>query len=119
MAQIEITLKAFERSLLEKSILQIYKIAQSLEMITTGVLNSPTKRKKFTVIRSPHIDKNSREQFELKSHKAFFNLFLQSTDTKNTHLGRISLFLFLLKNSQFYGVELSFSVNYCSFFGAN
>ena len=67
----------------------------------------PKKRKLFTVLRSPHIDKKSREQFQFVSHK--LKLVLNEKNDSKTNL-----FIFLLKNSEFPGVEMEIVLNYYS-----
>ena len=67
----------------------------------------PKKRKLFTVLRSPHIDKKSREQFQFVSHK--LKLVLNEKNDSKTNL-----FIFLLKNSEFPGVEMEIILNYYS-----
>jgi ribosomal protein S10 len=67
----------------------------------------PKKRKLFTVLRSPHIDKKSREQFQFVFHK--LKLVLNGKNDNKTNL-----FIFLLKNSEFPGVEMEIILNYHS-----
>ncbi len=71
-------------------------------------ISLPKKRKLFTVLRSPHIDKKSREQFEFMRYKK--KLFVQ-----NENMNKAALFFFLLKNSEFPGVEIEISMFYNSF----
>jgi len=70
-------------------------------------ISFPKKRKLFTVLRSPHIDKKSREQFQFVFHKLNFVL-------KEKNDNKINLFIFLLKNSEFPGVEMEIVLNYHS-----
>nr|QES94782.1 ribosomal protein S10 [Trebouxia lynnae] len=72
------------------------------------MINLPTLKKKFTVLRSPHIDKKSREQFEWTRYKKSLFLYFQNTSV-------LSLFLFLLKNSSFPGVQIEINIKHSTF----
>ncbi len=65
----------------------------------------PSSRRKFTLLRSPHIDKKSREQFQLQTYKA-------EIKTTCYTRGKACLLLLLLRNSEFMGVELKVAINY-------
>jgi ribosomal protein S10 len=77
------------------------------EINTMNLISFPKKRKLFTVLRSPHIDKKSREQFQFVFHKLKVVL-----NEKNDN--KVNLFIFLLKNSEFPGVEMEIVLNYHS-----
>ena len=66
---IRISLKAYDHSLIDKSTEKIVKTAKSTGAIISGPIPMPTKRTVYTVLRSPFIDKKSREQFQTKVHK--------------------------------------------------
>ncbi len=66
---IRISLKAYDRKLLDKSAEKIIRTAKSTGAIISGPIPLPTKRTVYTVLRSPFIDKKSREQFQTKVHK--------------------------------------------------
>ena len=66
---IRISLKAYDHKLLDKSAEKIIRTAQSTGAIISGPIPLPTKRTIYTVLRSPFIDKKSREQFQTKVHK--------------------------------------------------
>lgn len=69
---IEISVRSFEYLLLKSAILQIKAVCpQEYSVLQVSL---PIKQKRFTVLRSPHIDKKSREQFEIKYHKTILNL---------------------------------------------
>ena len=68
---IEIKLKAFELKILEKSTKKIIESISRIKMKYIGPIPIPKKINKFILNRSPHIDKKSREQFEIKSHVRF------------------------------------------------
>ena len=66
---IRIKLKAFDHRLLDQSTVEIVNTAQRTGADVRGPIPLPTHKEKFTVLRSPHIDKKSREQFEIRTHK--------------------------------------------------
>ena len=66
---IRISLKAYDHKLLHKSAEKIIRTAKSTGAIISGPIPLPTKRTVYTVLRSPFIDKKSREQFQTKVHK--------------------------------------------------
>ena len=66
---IRISLRAYDHILLDKSTDKIVKTAKSTGAIISGPIPLPTKRSIYTVLRSPHVDKKSREQFQTKVHK--------------------------------------------------
>ena len=66
---IRISLKAYDHKLLDKSAEKIIGTAKSTGAIISGPIPLPTKRTVYTVLRSPFIDKKSREQFQTKVHK--------------------------------------------------
>jgi small subunit ribosomal protein S10 len=67
--KIRIRLKAFDHAIIDQSTQDIVRTAQRTGAIVSGPVPLPTRTQIFTVLRSPHIDKWSREQFEMKSHK--------------------------------------------------
>lgn len=79
--KIRIKLKAFDHKLLDKSIKEIINTAKRTGANVIGPIPLPTKIKKFTVLRSPHVDKKSREQFEIRTHKRFMDITSPSKDT--------------------------------------
>ena len=66
---IRISLKAYDHKLLDKSAEKFIRTAKSTGAIISGPIPLPTKRTVYTVLRSPFIDKKSREQFQTKVHK--------------------------------------------------
>ena len=66
---IRIRLKAFDHRILDASTREIVATAKRTGAQVRGPIPLPTKIEKFTVNRSPHIDKKSREQFEIRTHK--------------------------------------------------
>ena len=71
---IRISLRAYDHILLDKSTDKIVKTAKSTGAIISGPIPLPTKVERYTVLRSPHIDKKSREQFESRTHKRLIDI---------------------------------------------
>ncbi|WGH27138.1 MAG: 30S ribosomal protein S10 [Candidatus Shikimatogenerans bostrichidophilus] len=80
---IKIKLKSYDYILLDKSIKKIIKSILSTGVIIKGPIPLPTKTKKFTVLKSPHVHKKSREQFELSSHIRYLEILNANTFTIN------------------------------------
>jgi small subunit ribosomal protein S10 len=71
---IRIRLKAFDHRVLDASTKEIVSTAKRTGARVRGPIPLPTRIEKFTVNRSPHVDKKSREQFELKTHKRMIDI---------------------------------------------
>jgi small subunit ribosomal protein S10 len=71
---IRIRLKAFEHRTLDLSTKEIVNTAKRTGATVVGPIPLPTRIEKFTVNRSPHIDKKSREQFEIRTHKRVLDI---------------------------------------------
>lgn len=78
---IRIRLKAFDHRLLDQSTREIINTAIRTGAKVRGPVPLPTKREVFTVNRSPHIDKKSREQFEIRTHKRMLDIVDWSPQT--------------------------------------
>ncbi len=72
--RIRIRLKAFDHWVVDQTAAEIVRTAQKTGASVSGPVPLPTKRERFTVLRSPHIDKKSREQFELRTHKRLIDI---------------------------------------------
>ena len=72
--RIRIKLKAFEHSTLDRSAEEIVKTAKRTGAEVSGPIPLPTKRTVYTVLRSPHVNKKSREQFEIRVHRRLIYL---------------------------------------------
>ena len=72
--KIRIKLKAFDHRILDQSAVQIVEAAERTGAGVVGPVPLPTHIKKFCVIRSPHVDKDSREQFEIRTHKRLVDI---------------------------------------------
>ena len=71
---IRISLKAYDHSLLDKSTEKIVRTAKSTGAVISGPIPLPTKRTIYTVLRSPFVNKKSREQFEMRTHKRLIDI---------------------------------------------
>ncbi|MEM7226584.1 MAG: 30S ribosomal protein S10 [Pseudomonadota bacterium] len=71
---IRIRLKAFDHRVLDQSTSEIVNTAKRTGARVRGPIPLPTRLEKFTVLRSPHIDKKSREQFEIRTHKRLLDI---------------------------------------------
>ena len=71
---IRIRLKAFDHRILDQSTNEIVNTAKRTGANVRGPIPLPTNMKCFTVLRSPHIDKKSREQFEMRTHKRLLDI---------------------------------------------
>ena len=78
---IRIRLKAFDHRVLDQSTKEIVSTAKRTGAQVRGPIPLPTKIEKFTVNRSPHIDKKSREQFEMRTHKRLIDILGPTPDT--------------------------------------
>ncbi len=78
---IRIRLKAFDHRLLDQSTSEIVTTAKRTGAQVRGPIPLPTRIEKFTVLRSPHIDKKSREQFEIRTHKRLLDIIDQTPQT--------------------------------------
>ncbi len=87
---IRINLKSYDHILLDKSTEKIVKTAKSTGAVISGPIPLPTRRTIYTVLRSPHVDKKSREQFQTKIHKRLVDI-LNSTPKTVESLMKIDL----------------------------
>jgi len=71
---IRIRLKAFDHRVLDQSTSEIVSTAKRTGARVRGPIPLPTRLERFTVLRSPHIDKKSREQFEIRTHKRLLDI---------------------------------------------
>ena len=78
---IRISLKAYDHNLLDKSTVRIVQTAKSTGAVIAGPIPLPTKRSIVTVLRSPHVNKKSREQFQTKIHKRLVDIHNSSAKT--------------------------------------
>ena len=82
MAQkIRIKLKSYDYNLVDKSAEKIVKTVKATGAVISGPIPLPTHRRIYTVLRSPHVNKKSREQFELSSYKRLIDIYSSSSKT--------------------------------------
>lgn len=79
--RIRIRLKAFDHRLLDKSVREIVETAGRTGASIKGPIPLPTRINKFCVLRSPHVDKKSREQFEIRTHKRLMDILEPTQNT--------------------------------------
>ncbi len=79
--KIRIRLKAFDYKLLDQSVSEIVDTAKRTGAKVAGPIPLPTKINRYTVLRSPHVDKKSREQFEIRTHKRLIDILEPTQNT--------------------------------------
>jgi small subunit ribosomal protein S10 len=73
--KIRIKLKSYDNYLVDKSADQIVKSIKTTGAIVNGPICLPTQKQIFTVLRSPHVNKKSRDQYELRSHSRIIDIY--------------------------------------------
>src|SRR3989338_1846147 len=81
MQKIRIKLKAYDHRLLDQAVSEIVETVRRTGAKISGPVPLPTKRELYTVLRSPVIDKKSREQFQLSTHKRLIDIFEPTSKT--------------------------------------
>jgi len=79
--KIRIKLRAYDHRVLDLSVKEIVDTAHRTGARIAGPVPLPTKINKYTVLRSPHVDKKSREQFEIRTHKRLIDIFEATPQT--------------------------------------
>ncbi len=79
--KIRIKMKSYDHRLLDKSVVEVVNVAKRTGARVVGPIPLPTKISRFTVLRSPHVDKKSREQFEIRIHKRLLDIMEPSPKT--------------------------------------
>jgi len=79
--KIRIRLKAYDSRVLDQSTGEIVETAKRTGARLAGPIPLPTEKNKWTVLRSPHVDKKSREQFEIRTHKRLIDIFEPTPQT--------------------------------------
>ena len=88
--KIRIKLQAFEHRILDQSVSEILNTAKRTGSIVAGPFPLPTRIERFTVNRSPHVDKKSMEQFEIRTHKRLMDIINPTAKTVD-ELKKLSL----------------------------
>ncbi len=79
--KIRIRLKAYDHRLLDQSASEIVDTARRTGARVAGPIPLPTRINRFTVLRGPHVDKKSREQFEIRTHKRLLDILDPNQET--------------------------------------
>jgi len=79
--KIRIKLKSYDHNLVDKSAEKIVKTVKSTGAVVSGPIPLPTHKRIYTVLRSPHVNKKAREQFELCSYKRLLDIYSSSSKT--------------------------------------
>jgi small subunit ribosomal protein S10 len=74
MPKIRIRLRSYDHKMLDDSLIKIVDVVKRTGAVLSGPVLLPTNIKKYTVLRSPHTDKKSREQFEMRIHKRLIDI---------------------------------------------
>ena len=79
--RIRIRLKSYDHRVLDTSTKEIVETAKKTGAQVAGPIPLPTVKNRYTVLRSPHVDKKSREQFEIRTHKRLLDILEPTQDT--------------------------------------
>ncbi len=79
--KIRIKLQSYDHNLVDKSAEKIVKTVKATGAVVSGPIPLPTHKQIYTVLRSPHVNKKAREQFELSAYKRLLDIYSSSTKT--------------------------------------
>ena len=82
--RIRIRLRGFDYRVLDQSVAEIVETAKRTGARVAGPIPLPTVKNKWTVLRSPHVDKKSREQFEIRTHKRLMDIMDATPETMDS-----------------------------------
>jgi small subunit ribosomal protein S10 len=82
-SKIRVRLESFNHELLNSSCNKMMNLLQNIELNSVGIVKLPTKKRIYCVLRSPHVDKDSREQFEVRTHKRILEIYYNSDNNDN------------------------------------
>ena len=85
--KIRIKLKAYDHKIVDQSVRRIIETIERTGAKICGPIPLPTKISRFTVIKSPHTDKDAREQFEIRVHKRLIDILESNPKTVDTLMG--------------------------------
>jgi small subunit ribosomal protein S10 len=88
--KIRIRLKAFDHRMIDKSALEIVETAKRTGAVVRGPIPLPTRIERYTLLRSPHVNKKARDQFEIRTHKRIMDI-IEPTDKTVDALMRLDL----------------------------
>lgn len=87
---IRIRLKAFDHRLIDKSVSEIVETAKRTGALVRGPIPLPTRRERYTVLVSPHVNKDARDQYEIRTHKRLLDI-VEPTDKTVDALSKLDL----------------------------
>jgi ribosomal protein S10 len=87
---IRIRLKAFDHRLIDRSVREIVETAKRTGAMVKGPIPLPTRRERFTVLISPHVNKDARDQYEIRTHKRLLDI-IEPTDKTVDALSKLDL----------------------------
>lgn len=79
--RIRIKLKSYDHNLVDKSSEKIVKTVRQSGAVVTGPIPLPTQKQKFTVLKSPHVNKKAREQFQVCTYKRLMDIYSSTSKT--------------------------------------
>lgn len=79
--RIRIRMEAYDHEVLDRTAAEIVRTAQENQSLVAGPIPLPTRIERYTVLRSPHIDRKSREQFEIRTHKRLIDILQPTSKT--------------------------------------
>ncbi len=79
--KLRIKLKSYDHSLVDKSSEKIVKAVKATGAVVVGPIPLPTKKEKFTVLKSPHVNKKARDQYQLCTYKRLVDIYSNSSKT--------------------------------------
>ena len=88
--RIRIRLKAFDHRMIDKSAMEIVETAKRTGAVVRGPIPLPTRIERFTLLRSPHVNKTAMDQFEIRTHKRIMDI-IEPTDKTVDALMRLDL----------------------------
>ena len=89
--RIRIRLKAFDHKILDQSAQQIVETAERTGAVVAGPVPLPTRKERFTILVSPHADKDARDQYEIRTHKRLMQIIDPTEKNKANDPDRLTL----------------------------
>lgn len=91
--KIRVSLQSFNYRILDQACKKVLSFVETIESIQNvkGPIFMPTKRRIYCVLRSPHVDKDSREQFEIRRYKRFFDIYSESLESESLEISNAFL----------------------------
>jgi small subunit ribosomal protein S10 len=82
-SKIRVKLESFNHELLNSSCNKMMTILENIELNSIGIVKLPTKKRIYCVLRSPHVNKDSREHFEIRVHKRILDIYYEVENNDN------------------------------------